>query len=463
MRRLNIFMVFLIVAYMVGIWNFILMPKYLITLGLKGLLISLVLISLALVLIVLEMESTKRTKYRMYEFFVKSSRTPGVALTLILFLTVVLTVTAYYSSMALVEALNLAREYIILFGILTLLISALLLLMAKGKTLEFISIVSVLFIIFFLAAVIFIRNEAAAQITNESSIIYLKSTIESLKSFNHPITFSSILQILLITFTSLGMGVGFYYILGSFMPEELNTKKIIVGVVILQILLSFAAALAVAYSLGFAHQSYRASFTNLSEAPEKSLNLYKPFNALLKYTTNATAPVRDSIRAVYTIPLVLRMGGVEGASEIVLLLMLSIYFAGLTTIILLIEMGGQAASEVLQLGRRRGIFAVTIISILLLSLMHVEPLKAILLEIPFSIILLMAGIEALPIITTSKAFGEGTKNLAGVIGVMLFLLGLLELYFIFTRGALYTKLGAIVGLIFLIPVVFNSFLLKTRR
>jgi len=435
MRRLNIFMVFLIVAYMVSIWNFILMPKYLITLGLKGLLISLVLISLALVLIVLEMESTKRTKYRMYEFFVKSSRTPGVALTLILFLTVVLTVTAYYSSMALVEALNLAREYIILFGILTLLISALLLLMAKGKTLEFISIVSVLFIIFFLAAVIFIRNEAAAQITNESSIIYLKSTIESLKSFNHPITFSSILQILLITFTSLGMGVGFYYILGSFMPEELNTKKIIVGVVILQILLSFAAALAVAYSLGFAHQSYRASFTNLSEAPEKSLNLYKPFNALLKYTTNATAPVRDSIRAVYTIPLVLRMGGVEGASEIVLLLMLSIYFAGLTTIILLIEMGGQAA----------------------------EPLKAILLEIPFSIILLMAGIEALPIITTSKAFGEGTKNLAGVIGVMLFLLGLLELYFIFTRGALYTKLGAIVGLIFLIPVVFNSFLLKTRR
>lgn len=463
MRRLNIFMIFLIVAYMVGIWNFILMPKYLITLGLKGLLISFIPISLALAFIVLEIESTKRTKYRMYEFFVKSSRTPGVALTLILFLTVVLTVTAYYSSMALVEALNLTKEYVIVLGILTLLISALLLLMAKGRTLEFISVVSILFIIFFIAAVVFIRNEAAAQITNRSSIIYLKSTVESLKSFNHPITLSSILQILLITFTSLGMGVGFYYILGSFMPEELDTGKIVVGVIILQILLSFAAALAVAYSLGFAHQSYRASFINLAESPEKSLNLYKPFNSLLRYTTNSTAPVRDSIRAVYTIPFVLRKGGVEGASRITLLLMLSIYFAGLTTIIPLMEMGGQATSEVLQLGRRKGIFTVAIISILLLSLMYMEPLKAVLLEIPFSIILLMAGIEALPVITASKVFDEATKKLAGVIGVMLFLLGILELYFIFAREPLYIKLGAIVGLIFLIPVVFNSFLLKTRR
>ncbi|AIF68769.1 hypothetical protein PAP_01650 [Palaeococcus pacificus DY20341] len=462
MRRVHVLIAFLIVGYMLSIWNFILTPKYIIVFGMKGLIVSLIPMALALALIYFEMESTKRTKYLMYEFFVKASRTPGVALTLLLFLTIMLSVTAYYSSFAISRAAGLGQFYIVLLAILTLLASALLLLIAKGKTLEFISAVSVLFIIFSIVTVILIRSEATAQITNKDSLLYLTQTMESLKSFDHKMTFASIVQLLLITLVGFGLGAGFYYVLGSFIPEDMDTKKVIAGVLVLQVLLSFVAALIVVYSLGFAHQSYRASFTNLAESPEKSFEMYRQFNMLLVYTRNSTATPLESINAIYSIPIILKEGGIEGASKIIWLLMLSIYFAGLTTIIPLMEIGSHAASEIMQLGRKRGIFAISLLSMLLVALMYIQPIKAVILGVPFSIILIMAAMEALPIITSRRVFDESVRGLVEILFGLFLLLGLFGLYFAFIKGTLYVKLGAVIGLILLIPIAFNNLLLKPK-
>lgn len=95
MKRINTLMALLITGYIIGVLNYVLLPKYNIIFGLKGILIG-ALVSLAvLVLIRSETESTKRTRYLPYEFMFKVSRTPGLMITFVLFLVIVAGITAY--------------------------------------------------------------------------------------------------------------------------------------------------------------------------------------------------------------------------------------------------------------------------------------------------------------------------------------------------------------------------------
>lgn len=462
MRRVQLLMAVLIVGYMLGVWNFLVVPHYLITLGMKGFALSLVPILLAMGLIYFEMESTRRSRYMMYEFLTKAARKPGIAITLLVFLFIMVGVNAYYSGRALNSLLGMDRVYAVLFAILTLLIVGILLLMAKGRTLDFMAAVSVLFILFAVAGFFLMREAASSAITNPQSLRYLEAALNSLSSFEGTLTVASAAQLFVATVVAFGMGVGLYYVLGSFMPEDIDVKKILVFVLILEVALSFMASFIVAYSLGFAHQSFRESFFGGASATQ-SFELYRQFNQLRAYTTDSNMSVVSSMETIYFIPTILEKGGMEGAERIAWLLMLSIYLAGLTTLIPLVEVGSHISAEMLQLGRRNSIFIIVLLGSIMAALMYLDPVRSMLLAVPFGVGLIIVAFEAIPLLTEKKVLSEGAKTFAMLSLAVFLLMGLAVLYRELRVMGLYGRVGIALGLILLIPVLFNSTLLKTRR
>ncbi|KUH33563.1 hypothetical protein APY94_05030 [Thermococcus celericrescens] len=459
MRKISFLMAFLIAGYVLGIWNFLVLPKYYITFGLKGFLISLLPMLVAMFLIYSEAESTKKTRYLIYELFFKIARTPALIFSLLMFLMIMLGVTTYYSSYGLALIFGMGSGYIPILAVGTILLSVLMLILAKGRTLEFISVVSILFVLFALASAFLIRNQALSMVTAPQAVQYMNSAVSSITSFDLSLTTRGVLFMVVSVFISLGLGAGVYYVLGSFTPEELNLRKVLAAVFVLQIILSFAAAFTVAYSLGAAYQAYGEAFQNPNIPADESMKLFMKFNDLKDYATNSDKSPMDSIEVFYSIPAVLR-DNVPNDTTLIALLMLSLYLAGLTTIIILIEMGSQMLSEVMQLGRNPSLGFVGILGMIVAGAMVVGDIRTMFVVVPFSVAALMAAVESYPLLSS-----ELTHNKAVVSAVMLllFVSGLTTLYYSLTAPKMPVKIGAVLGLVLLVPVLMNGMLLKARR
>ncbi|NJE30900.1 hypothetical protein E3E38_07575 [Thermococcus sp. 18S1] len=459
MRKISFLMAFLIAGYVLGIWNFLVLPKYYITFGLKGFLISLLPMLVAMFLIYSEAESTKKTRYLIYELFFKIARTPALIFSLMMFLMIMLGVTTYYSSYGLALIFGVSSKYIPILAVGTILLSVLMLIMAKGRTLEFISVVSILFVLFTLASAFLIRNQALSMVTAPQAVQYMNGAVSSITSFDLSLTTRGVLFMIVSVFISLGLGAGVYYVLGSFTPEELDLRKVLAAVFVLQIILSFAAAFTVAYSLGAAYQAYGEAFQNPNIPADESMKLFMKFNDLKDYATNSEKSPMDSIEVFYSIPAVLR-GNVPNDTTLIALLMLSLYLAGLTTIIILIEMGSQMLSEVMQLGRNQSLGFVGLIGMIVAGAMVVGDVRTMFVVVPFAVAALMAAVESYPLLSS-----ELTHNKAVVSAMMLllFVSGLATLYYSLTAPKMPVKIGAVLGLVLLVPVLMNGMLLKARR
>ncbi|CAI1494058.1 Putative membrane protein, conserved [Thermococcus nautili] len=459
MRKVNVMMALLITGYILGVWSFLVVPKYYMVFGLKGFLISLVPAVVALFLAYNEAQSTKKTRYLIYELLFKVARVPAVIFTLLMFLLVILGVTAYASGWGLVYLFGGNTDLIVPFAILTILLAALLLMLAKGRTLEFISGISVLMILFTIVSTLLIRSKAMSVVTSEQAKYYMNQAVSSITSFSQPLTFEGVIMLLASVIVAFGLGAGVYYVLGSFAPEDLDFRRVLIGVFFLQIVLSFAAAYTMAYSLGPAFQAFEKSVHNPNLSVEETYKMYSQFRALQAYATNSTTPLPQSIKVFYFIPQIIK-GNVPGASAITLLLVLSFYFAGLTTIIVLLEMGTQMLSEVMQLGRTKGLAGVSIVGILISIVMTLGSAKTMFFAVPFSVGAIIALIEAYPVLKSDLA---SKKGIVSISMAFLAFVGISTLYYAFKSSSDAVKLGAVLGLVLLVPLLMNGVLLKSRR
>ncbi len=459
MKRISFLMAFLITGYILGIWNFLILPKYYITFGLKGFLISLVPSIVAMFLIYSEAESTKRTRYLIHELLFKIARIPALTFVLLMFLMIMLGVTTYYASYGLALMLGLGSSYTLAIAVATILLVMLLLVMAKGHTLEFISIVSILFVLFAIAAAFLVREQALSTVTSEQALRYMHEAVSSITSFSQPLSVKGILYMIVSTFISFGLGAGVYYVIGSFTPEELDLKKVLAGVFVLQIILGFAAAFTVAYSLGVAHGAVQKAFHNPNIPAEETIKLSIMFGNLKTYTTNSTQSPVHSISVFYSIPRILR-GNVPGDTTLIALLMLSLYLAGLTTIIVLMEMGSQMLSEVMQLGRTHSLGFISLFGMVVSGAMVIMDIRMMFLVVPFAVGALVAAAEAYPLLSS-----ELVNSRAGVwVSIALLVgTGLVTLYYAFASPSAAVKVGALLGLVLFVPLAMNGMLLKSRR
>ncbi|MBP1912365.1 sodium-dependent transporter [Thermococcus stetteri] len=458
MKKINVLMALLITGYILGVMNYLVLPKYSIVFGLKGMLVGTLVSIIALILIRSEVESTKRTRYLPYEFMFKVSRTPALMITFVLFLVLVAGITSYLSGWALIFLFGQDSSFIVPLAVLTILIAALLLLMAKGKTVELLATLSVLVIILTLVSVFLIRNEASSVIVSEQAKLYMNQVFSQMWSFEPPLNFQGLIVFLSEIILAFGLGAGVYYVIGSFSPEELKMERVLIGVFVLQLILSIATSYAVAYSLGASFQAFDNAVHNLNVPSKEVFKFYQKFQMLKTYTENPSIPVYGSIKTFYLIPAVL-LEVLPKSRALVYLLMISLYLAGFTTVIVLLEMGAQLTAEVVQTSRRNALATVSVLSLATATVMLNEALFRVLIFIPFSIVGLLAAVEAY---LSLKALPSNEKLLTVIGAAVVLIIGAGSLYYSLT-GTLAMKLAAVIGLILLVPLAFNGFLLRVGR
>ncbi|NJF24131.1 sodium-dependent transporter [Thermococcus sp. Bubb.Bath] len=489
MRKMSILMALLITGYILGIWNFLLMPKYYLSFGLKGFLVSLIALGAGLLLIYGELEATKRSRYLIHEFFVKVSRSPAVTLLLLMFLLVSGGITLYYSSKALLPVFNISSSALLPIIWAVILFILIILVVLKGRSVEFIGALAVLFILFAIVATLAMRSEVYGFVKSQTALHYLNVHRSAIFSFHHGLTARGVVFMLVATLVSLGLGTGVYYVIGSFSPDDLDMKKLLTVVVILQIFLSFAAALTTAYSIGAAYQSYENSqaqfqkvnqelhklfLSNINPNSEEFKSKFRELNQTLTrinqtltdfhkveaYASSSTGNPIKAIETFYLIPKILRESNLTGATTIIFLLMSSLFLAGFTSLVVLVEIGAQISSEVLQMKRGSSVTFVSLAIAVIGSIMMVSGIRTMLLTVPLSVGALVIAIEGLPLLR-----GVSPVNKSAVsIGVLLALLvGILGLVYTFKLGGIYIELGILLSLLMFTPLLFNGYLMGSAR
>ncbi len=463
MRKISTLMALLITGYMLGVLNFLLMPKYYIAFGLKGFVLSLGALAVGLLLIYSEFEATRRTRYLIHEFMTKVSRLPSVTIILVMFLMLFGAVNLYYSGFALVKLLSMDTNMLPLLalGIITLI--WLFLILLRGRSVEFIGLLSVLFIVFSFISLFILREQVYNVITSERALNYLNSYKSAMFSLDHALTAKGTVMMLAGVLLSLGLGGGVYYVLGSFAPQELDFRKLLVIVTILQILLSFTAALTTVYSIGAAYQSYVTAFNNPnipSNESIKSMRIYMDFNKLEEYGGNSDQNPIEAIETFYLIPDIIRESGIKGSSAIIFLLMGSLFLAGFTTLIVLVEIGAQISTEAFQMSRNMSVSFISGVVFALSAAMIVSGIKVMLLAAVLGVGGLVIALEGVPLLTGVSPVDRRPVGL-GILASAL--IGLLALWMMLGFPDSYVKLGAAVGLLLLLPVLFNNYLMVGPR
>ncbi|EEB74952.1 sodium-dependent transporter [Thermococcus sp. AM4] len=488
MRKMSTLMALLITGYILGVLNFLLMPKYYIAFGLKGFVLSLLALGVGLILIYGELEATRKTRYLIHEFMVKVSRLPAITIVLLMFLMLFGAINLYYSGFALLKLLNLGTTALI--GILLVVIALiwLFLIILRSRSVEFIGALAVLFIIFAFVSLFLMREQVYSFVKSEAALNYLNSYRHAVLSFDHSLTAKGTITMLITVLLSLGLGAGVYYVLGSFAPSELDFRKLLGVVLLLQILLSFAAAFTTVYAIGAAYQSYENNqikykqiheelgkvFANPNLTAEEAMKKYNQLQEVLKgidQTLSNFQKVRryasfsdeNPIRAIetfYLIPDIIRESGISGSSAIIFLLMGSLFLAGFTTLIVLVEIGAQISAETFQMKRNTSVSFVSGAILVLSAAMMVSGIKVLFLGALLGVGGLIIALEGVPLLI---GVSPVDRRLIGVGVLASVVIGLMALKTMLSFPSSYVKLGILVGLLLFLPVLFNNYLLAGSR
>ncbi len=493
MKKISVLMAFLITGYILGIWNFLILPKYYLNFGLKGFLLMFIPIAIAFALIYGEIEATKRTRYLAYEYMVKVSRSPAVIFSFLLFLMIMSGVTLHYTSKAIPAMVNQSPNYVIPVVIILAAVAFGLLALAKGRTLEVISVLSIIFIVFTIVSVFVMRSQVHSFVVSQAARHYLSVHESAIFSFHRALTARGTLLLLISGLVTFGLGLGVYYVLGSFMPEDVDIKKILAAVIVLQIILSFAAAIITSYSIGAAYQSYENAQNRYTQLHEKLSELYLKMSAktnateLLKitremirvkqainqtkltesnfkrvetYASSSTQGPMNSIETFYLIPQILRGGHVRNAGIVIFLLMVSLLLAGFTSFIVMMEIGSQISSEVIRLSRNKSLAMLGIVATVIALAMNVFSIRLMLVAVPFAVGGIFAALEAYPILVGASPVNR--KLIAAAFAASI-ALGIAGIYIVSTAHKLSAKMGVIIGLVMLVPLILNSTLIRSMR
>ncbi|AFK22781.1 sodium-dependent transporter [Pyrococcus sp. ST04] len=457
MRGRTLYFVFILIAYTIGIWTFSLVPKILMTTGLTGLGMMLIFSGIVGAMIVFEAGEISRRGYRVHEFMTKVGRMPTVSIVMLVFLFIMTGIIGHYTGIALEKIFGISIPGI---GIITVLLALGLLLLAKSKSLDLIVIFSILLIILTVFAAFFLGSKAEEFVTKESSYQFISTTLDKLHSFQTNIPVTIVVETFLVTLLIFGLGVGFYYVIGSSLAAiNVDMKRILLVVILLQIVLSMLSALIITYSIGISHQAYWTAFE--SGKAMEAMDVYnKYFRPLWReYTSPEDIDVKPLIETVFGIPEILAKLKVKGWYSFTIALMLSIFFAGFTTILVLLESGAQLAMDVFQTTRKNSLIMISLISSILAGLSYLGPLRATLLATIVLMVPLYALVELFPIARVA----EEKRIWVLVLSAILVIVWIPMVFMGIQSGKDVQILGIIVGLMLLVPLAFNRMFAKTTR
>ncbi|AEC52877.1 hypothetical protein PNA2_1963 [Pyrococcus sp. NA2] len=453
MARRTLYFVSIFIAYVIGIWTFTLASRVLITGGLKNLILLTIFLGMIGGIAILEANEIKRRPYRIHEFMTKYAKTPSVSIILLTFLLILTGVISHYTGMSLEKIMNVSIPVV---GVLILLLGLILLISTKTRSLDIIMASSVLTVILIVIGLIFLRSQANELVKNEVSRSFISNVLAATKSLEFKVTLLDIEHVFIVSVLLFGLGVGFYYIIGGPLASlEVDVKKVIGITMLLQIAMSFIAIGTFAYSLGIAHQLFRDA--SMRGKAQEALSVYMEyFNPIWEeYRQPERFNPRITIESLYNIPDMLRHLKVKGSLGVILSLMGSIFLAGFTTVLVLLEVGSQLVMDVFQVNRRTSLVTVALLASILAGFASLGQIRTILIGTIISMAPIIGLVEFLPVIKLRRTVTTYA------LGAILLILGISNIVLITQLKNQYYNLGIIVGIMLLIPLAFNKLLLRT--
>ncbi|CAB49682.1 sodium-dependent transporter [Pyrococcus abyssi] len=454
MAKRTVYFVFIFIAYTLGIWTFTLIPRILVGGGLTALALLTVASLIIGALVTMEVNEVKNRPYKIHEFMTKFVKMPAISLVLLSFVIVVTAIDAHYTGLALSRIIGAKIPFV---GIVAIILALALLIGMRTRSLDFIVGSSILTMILIMAGALFLKRQADMYIIDEIPRLTVQGIIDSIKGFTTGINFLQTEIIFMVALLVFGLGVGFYYVIGGPLARlGVDVRKVVIGTIGLQLILSIVALLTVAYSIGIAYQGYWNAYSMGSDV--QFLMIQKEYWGPLYDEYIQRGEImrpKYTIESLYSIPNMLRDLNIEGSTKTILALMGSFFLAGFTTLLVLLETGGQLVMDVFQVTRRQGILWASILSSVMAILVYFEQLRMILLGTLLGTTALIGLVEFLPVIKLRKS--ATSYILAGLI----LLLGIGTIAATFQFGGYY-RLGILVGLMLLLPLGFNNMLLKTK-
>ena len=246
MNRLSLgYLSLVVAAFMIGLGNIWKFPALLLQYGLGGLVVYLLFVAMIIPLIAVALESTKHRRYEILEYYFKEYGRPAFAL---LFLVFNVLLISYYTivggwtlSGLFIEDVtgsltgNLAT-LVIVFAILILV-----LMRGKEKTLD----VMVISVGLFFLALIISGLGIYVNVPNKAAIGETLSRAFTWKG----ITPDMIRDMAIQAAYSLSLGMGFYLVLGEFLPDEISGVKLATAGAVLDTTASLLATVGISMIL----------------------------------------------------------------------------------------------------------------------------------------------------------------------------------------------------------------------
>jgi len=226
------YLTLVVAAFMIGLGNIWKFPALLLRYGLGGLIVYLVAVALIVPLIGVALESTKHKRYEVAEYYLKEYGKPAFALMFMVFNTLLL---SYYS---IVGGWTLSSGFV--KGAQSGVSLASLIRTHTGAT-----IATLVFVFVLLLAILIRGKEKTLDVMAASVVLFFVALIlgivgiflnvpdrgVALSAFKDAFTWKGISLNMLRDMTmqaaySLSLGMGFYLILGEFLPEKVSGTKI---------------------------------------------------------------------------------------------------------------------------------------------------------------------------------------------------------------------------------------------
>ncbi|MCD6373639.1 MAG: sodium-dependent transporter [Thermococcus sp.] len=415
-KKWTIYLIFLIAGYTTGIGSIGLFPQFWFKYGLTGMALYLVFLAILTYVAILETESVMKSGYYFVELYTKLSRRPAMIISIF---AVIATFLSYYTSNTMLSILSpvlgtgtFARliAKILMFAILFLILTR-----AKEKT----------FTIMALGSILLVVAVAVTAVTFKVVIPENTTLLETAKEMvvvRQGISFEMMRAAAERAIYSVGLGMAFYLMLGSFINERFNAKVIIGTGILLQLLIGVLSTLAIVYGISLTTPERFIHYVSGGE--EGAIQLMGDLPTILS-----------------DYPLLLALIG------------LSTFFAGVTSLLPTAEVGLQILDSVLRGGRNRAATYLVAVSTAIGIIDSPPSIAEMMLRAVSTALFFTAIYELYPVLASRKKLSALDLAVVATAAILFAVGGIYALIGVFREGSLYVVSGILVGILLL----FGSF------
>ena len=315
-KKWTLYLMVLVAGFATGIGTIGLFPQMWLKYGLTGLILHVIFLAILTYLAILEAERVMKSGYYFTELYTKVSRKPGMILAIFAVGVMFLSYYAANTGLALLAPLlGTGAVGRLIAKLLLLALTLIVITRAKEKTFTIMAIGAFILVILVPVLVILFKTQVP------KNAMYL-SIAKNMLTARNPISLEMVRATAERAIYGVGLGFGFYLMLGSFINERFNPKLIIGTGVFIQFIIGLLSTFAVIYAV----------------------TPYRPEEFLIY----ANGGEEQAITLMGDLPKIL-----SNHPMLLAFLGLTIFMAGLTSLLPAAEIGVQITESLMKFGRSK--------------------------------------------------------------------------------------------------------------